>query len=224
MENGRDQRAQTAPRPEFKDEVAIGDHPPPLARSINYPTRLARHFALVAEHKSYVFLYFAYAGLPLLGLAHDWSKFSPSEFFESVRYFNGRRSPVGLAREIEGYSFAWLHHKGRNKHHFEFWQDVVDANGVPVKKANDIVPLQMPYEYALEMICDTIAASRAYNGKKFSYALLANWWSRRHKAPINMHPQTLRFCDAMYEALKTAGTCAPLRNARKIYDRSQTEN
>lgn len=195
-----------------------------LSRSINYPTRFARHFALVVKHKTYVFLYCAYAGQPFRGLAHDWSKFSPAEFFESVRYFNGRRSPVGLAREIEGYSFAWLHHKGRNKHHYEFWQDVVDLNGVPISRPNEIVPLPMPYEYALEMICDTIAASRAYNGKKFSYDVLALWWAYRRLAPTNMHPQTFRFCDAMYAALKSAGNCSPLKNAKEIYERTQNGN
>ena len=48
---------------------------------------------------------------------------------------------------------GWLHHKGRNKHHWEYWLD--NAKG-------GIQPLEMPVKYLVEMYCDRTAASRIY--------------------------------------------------------------
>ncbi|MBQ9874748.1 MAG: hypothetical protein IJM30_09810 [Thermoguttaceae bacterium] len=194
-----------------------------LAKSSPWLVRAARHFALVVRHKWWALVYCAYAGIPWRGFAHDWSKFSPSEFFESVKYFNGRRSPVGLCRELEGYSFAWLHHKGRNKHHFEFWIDVVSPDGLPSPVYGQWFALPMPFEYALESICDTIAASRAYNGRRFGPEVLYRWWKRRQERPVNMHPATKRFADEMYETIRAEGNFSVLRRARAIYDRAQRE-
>jgi len=194
-----------------------------LSQSMNVVERTVRHFLLISKHKAFVFLYCSYAGCPWRGLAHDWSKYSPAEFFESVRFFNGRRSPVGLARELEGYSFAWLHHKGRNKHHFEFWSDVVDESGVAAPNYGQFYPLPMPFTYALEMICDTIAASRVYNGKKFSYETLYDWSRKRTRVPLNMHPSTRRFFDAIYQEMRDDGNCKALRRAKRIFVLAQEE-
>ena len=46
-------------------------------------------------------------------LIHDLSKFSPVEFWESVRYFSGEHSPIEECRKIKGYSDCWIHHKTR---------------------------------------------------------------------------------------------------------------
>lgn len=195
-----------------------------LVRCMNPAERCFRHLMLVTRHKWYVFVYCAYAGHPWRGLMHDWSKFSPAEFWGSVRYFNGRRSPVGLCRDVEGYSFGWLHHKGRNKHHYEFWIDIVDTNGNRPTQPGVFYPIPMPFEYALESVCDTIAASRAYNGKKFSYAVLYKWWINSRKyAPVNMHPKTKLFVDRMYKKMLADGNCSALRDARAIYDQAQID-
>ncbi len=185
--------------------------------------RALLHLRTVLVHKSYVFLYCAYAGIPFRGFMHDWSKFSPAEFCPSVQFYNGRSSPVGLCREIEGYSPGWLHHKGRNRHHHEYWQDVVDESGKVVMTPNTVVPIPMPFPYALEMICDTIAASRAYNGSRFSYELLMKWWNFYNSRPVNMHPKTKRFAQAMYEELLRVGGRQALRRARELYDRAYAQ-
>ena len=63
---------------------------------------------------------------------HDLSKYSREEFWTGVRYYQGNRSPNAAERETVGFSKAWLHHKGRNKHHYEYWIDVsVNKEGVP---------------------------------------------------------------------------------------------
>ena len=83
-------------------------------------SNIFKHFALVVRHKHKVFINCAKCGIPLRGLLHDLSKFSPTEFFESARYYKGFRSPIGVCRREKGVSLAWLHHKGRNKHHLEY--------------------------------------------------------------------------------------------------------
>ena len=105
-----------------------------------------KHLHTVNKHRFYVFKLSIKAGIPIRGLLHDLSKYSPTEFFEGVKYYNGKRSPITICRQENGYSEAWLHHKGRNKHHFEYWIDLQAENKTPV----------IPYKYAAEMICDTL--------------------------------------------------------------------
>ena len=101
------------------------------------------------------------AGIFRHGLTHDLSKFSPTEFIPGVIYFQGNRSPNEREREVDGYSKAWLHHKGRNRHHFEYWTDYS-----PVTRRLEPVP--MPDEYIIEMFCDRLAASKIYNKEKYN--------------------------------------------------------
>ena len=112
------------------------------------------HLSVVTRHKWGVFKNCVRCGIPMRGILHDLSKFSPQEFFESVKYFQGNRSPIGASRRANGMSRAWLHHKGRNKHHTEYWFDAECAEQ----------PL-MPYKYAVECVCDKLAATKTYAGK-----------------------------------------------------------
>jgi len=117
-----------------------------------------KHLHLINKHKYLVFKLTIKAGIPFQGLVHDLSKYTPTEFIESIKYYNGKKSPISLSKKENGYSKAWLHHKGRNKHHFEYWYDF----NAPIK-----TPI-IPYKYTVEMICDTIAASMAYMGKDWN--------------------------------------------------------
>lgn len=200
-----------------KNRLAITRYARALA--MPYLARFFGHLRIVTLHKLYVLQYSFYAGIPWRGLTHDWSKFSPTEFLESVRYFNGRRSPVGLCREFNGgYSLAWLHHRGRNRHHFDYWLENVDENGASLLPSNTVRPLLMPYQYALEMVCDSIAANRAYNGKKFSVETLCAWWSSRG-SQHTLHPAVKKFCNELYELMRSKNSFAPLKQAREIYER-----
>lgn len=100
------------------------------------------------------------AGIPFQGLAHDLSKYSFTEFFGGVRYFQGNRSPHEAEREDKGYSEGWMHHKGRNRHHFEYW---VDYSAV-LRRA---MPVKMPLRFVAEMFCDRVAASKIYKGDSY---------------------------------------------------------
>ena len=115
-----------------------------------------QHFKTITSHKFKVMKYCFRSGLYLQGLLHDCSKYSPTEFWEGARFYQGNRSPNNKAKEVNGYSRAWLHHKGRNKHHFEYWIDY------DMKSPRVIEGLDMPRRYVAEMVMDRIAASQVY--------------------------------------------------------------
>ena len=138
---------------------------------------LVLHFNLVNKHRFKVFKLCCRAGIPFRGLVHDLSKYSPTEFFESVKYYNGTYSPISNCKKENGYSKAWLHHKGRNKHHHEYWYDYAAPEKTPV----------MPYKYTAEMICDTLAAGMTYQGKNWTRDYQLNYYledrKRKHINP-----------------------------------------
>ena len=117
------------------------------------------------------------------GLFHDLSKFSITEFAPSVKYYSGRLSPNAVDRKINGASLAWLHHKGRNKHHFEYWIDYSSSSD------EYAFGCRMPLKYVAEMIADRYAACVAYNRDEYTQADAWNYYSRaRHL--IIMHKDT----------------------------------
>ena len=147
---------------------------------------LFMHLSLVSRHKWRVFVNCTKCGQVWRGLVHDLSKFSPTELFESVKYYQGDRSPIGACRRETGASLAWLHHKGRNKHHIEYWTD----------PECDIQPL-MPYPYAVECVCDKLAATRVYAGKGYSRDLPLKHW-KKYGCKVAGNPNTLRFVEEIF--------------------------
>jgi hypothetical protein len=111
------------------------------------------HFMTITKHKYYVAQECFKCGLYWQGLVHDLSKYSPTEFFSSARYFQGDKSPIEAEKAEKNYSEAWLHHKGRNKHHWEYWVDWTHG---------ELQLADMPEKYLKEMACDIIGASKAY--------------------------------------------------------------
>lgn len=142
---------------------------------------IIRHFITITRHRLLVCRYCFKAGLIWQGLTHDLSKYSPSEFLAGARFYQGNMSPQVKERLVLGYSAAWLHHKGRNKHHFEYWRDV-DRTGVNA-------PVKMPAKYFGEMICDRVAASRIYLGKNYTNRSALEYFERRTDVGY-MHPET----------------------------------
>ena len=135
------------------------------------------HFKKICVHKFWVAYYCFKAGLYWQGITHDLSKFSWIEFWESVRYYQGTRSPINACKADKGYSLAWQHHKGRNPHHYEYWTDRYD---------DGTVALEMPYKYTVELTCDWLGAARAYLGKDFTYQGEYKWLVNKFK---NTHPK-----------------------------------
>lgn len=139
------------------------------------------HLKTVLKHKSIVCGFCFKCGLYRQGLTHDLSKLSPAEFIPGVRYFSGKRSPNEQERTEKGYSAAWLHHKGRNRHHWEYWTDY--------KKGAGIIPVKMPLRYTAEMCCDRIAACRVYHGKEYRQGDALEYFISSN-APKLMHFET----------------------------------
>ena len=158
-----------------------------------------KHFKKVCTHKYWVFRYCVKAGIPFQGLFHDMSKFSPTEFLESVKYYQGSSSPIDACKKENGYSEAWMHHKGRNKHHYEFWQDNFDNGGVA---------LEMPLKYKKEMICDFMGAGRAYYGNSFNMQKEYEWWLNKRSKPLAMHENDKAFLDEFFELCMSRGETA----------------
>lgn len=127
-----------------------------------------RHLHTVNKHRFLVFKLSCRAGIPLQGLVHDLSKYSFTEFWEGVKYYQGTFSPIRNAKKDMGYSKAWLHHKGRNKHHYEYWYDY------SLEKPEVLIP----YKYFAEMVCDTLAAGMVYQGDKWTDGFELKYWMR----------------------------------------------
>lgn len=156
-------------------------------------SNLFKHIALVIKHKNKVLVNCAKCGLLYRGIVHDISKFSPAELFESARHYQGNRSPIGACRRATGVSYAWLHHKGRNKHHIEYWLDP-DCPVTPL----------MPYKYAVECVCDKIAATKTYAGKEYTDSKPMEHW-QRYGNKVDGNPKTMEFIERVFEDLSLHG-------------------
>lgn len=147
-----------------------------------YLKNIVGHFIVITRHKWVVFKLCCKVGQPWRGLVHDLSKYSPTEFWEGVKYFNGKHSPITDAKKDKGYSQAWLHHKGRNKHHTDYWVDLSAPDKTPI----------IPYQYVVEMLCDKLAAGMVYKGKDWTKEYELDYWlNERDKTLVNDQVEAL---------------------------------
>ena len=144
--------------------------------------KLFAHFRTITGHRFCVMRHCFKAGILWQGLWHDMSKYSPIEFLAGVKYYQGNRSPNEREREVYGYSLAWMHHKGRNRHHFEYWTDLN-----PATKRYE--PVEMPLRFVKEMFCDRVAACKIYRGDAYQDDAALSYF-RRGKARDRMHART----------------------------------
>lgn len=149
------------------------------------------HLRNIVVHKFWVLYYGKQIGVSIWQLLkHDMSKFSPIEFYESVKYYQGTSSPIPPCKADQGYSEAWQHHKGRNPHHYEYWTDNYDSG-------TTLIP--MPVKYVEEMLADWMAAGRTYMGNKFTFIGQANWWQNKKKTNPAIHPLTVALIDDFFD-------------------------
>ena len=147
-----------------------------------YLKNIVGHFMVITRHKWVVFKLCCKVGQPWRGLVHDLSKYSPTEFWEGVKYFNGKHSPITDAKKDKGYSQAWLHHKGRNKHHTDYWVDLSAPDKTPI----------IPYQYVAEILCDKLAAGMVYKGKDWTKEYELDYWlNERDKTLVNDQVEAL---------------------------------
>lgn len=143
-----------------------------------------RHFLTITHHRWLVRNGCFRVGLYWQGLTHDLSKYSLTEFRAGVKYFQGTRSPNAAEREHKGYSEAWMHHKGRNPHHFEYWTDMN-------LKSRQYEAVLIPRKYLVEMVMDRRAACMVYEGRKYHPSSALEYLERSRDRAL-MHPETLR--------------------------------
>lgn len=168
-----------------------------------------RHFKTISEHKLLVMNGCFQVGLYKQGILHDLSKYGPEEFCTGILYYQGDRSPNAAERECCGFSTAWLHHKGRNKHHFEYWIDFSSD------KTKGLVGHKMPLKYVAEMLMDRIAASKVYRGKDYTNACPLEYYNRT-KQYIVIHPRTRRLLEQLLYMLKDKGEKATFSYIRRL--------
>lgn len=149
---------------------------------MNILSRFFGHLHTINVHRWRVLINCIHAGIPWRGLMHDLSKYSPTEFWNGVKYYQGTRSPNEAEREDIGYSRAWMHHKGRNRHHFEFWTDYD-----PVTRLQS--PVEMPAVFVAEMFCDRMAASKTYLKKNYTDASPLGYFAKGKNRRM-IHPAT----------------------------------
>ena len=166
-----------------------------------------QHFKTITKHKFLVMDGCFRVGLYRQGLAHDLSKYSPTEFWVGARYYQGNKSPNAAERAEKGYSEAWMHHKGRNRHHYEYWTDMCRATG-----RYEAIP--MPRRYLVEMVMDRRAACLVYEGKNYTPASALNYLTRSHEKTL-MHPQTLQELTYILTMLRDEGEDVTFRYLRE---------
>lgn len=170
-----------------------------------------KHLKTVNRHRREVRKLCFKAGLIWQGLTHDLSKYSRAEFRAGVKFYQGYRSPQAREREVLGYSAAWLHHKGRNKHHFEYWTDFADGRKVYV---------EMPAKYLAEMICDRVAASKIYLGDKYTDSSPLEYFETRTDRE-GMNPETAKMLCAFLTMLKEVGEQKTFAELKKYVKNSK---
>ncbi len=166
-----------------------------------------KHFCTITRHRMLVMRYCFQVGLIRQGLCHDLSKYSPAEFWAGARYYQGSRSPNAAQREAEGYSTAWMHHKGRNRHHYEYWTDLD-----PVTRRYGPVP--MPRQYFVEMVMDRIAACKIYLGQDYTDSAPLDYLNRSKETSF-MHPETQRQLCVVLTLLREQGQAEAFRFLRE---------
>ena len=169
-------------------------------------SKFFKHLHTINRHRFEVFKLCCKVGIPFRGIVHDLSKYSFEEFFESVKYYtNGTISPLLTSKKENGYSRAWLHHFGRNKHHFEYWYDYA----APVK-----TPI-IPFKYMLEMICDRIAASKIYYKDNYNDSIPYEYYMAR-KDSYKLNSKLKDFLEEVFYDLSKNGE--KILNKKYIYN------
>ena len=159
--------------------------------------KIWQHFKTITKHRLLVMGGCFKVGLYWQGLTHDLSKYSFVEFWNGAKNYQGNRSPNTAEREIKGYSEAWMHHKGRNRQHYEYWTDIS-------RETRNYESLHMPRKYLIEMVMDRRAACMTYQGKAYTDGAALTYF-RNSLERTRMHPNTQKELDFLLEMLRDKG-------------------
>ena len=166
------------------------------------------HFKTITRHRHEVIKNCKKAGILWQGLFHDLSKYLPKEFIVGARYYQGTKSPNDMERRVNGYSSAWMHHKGRNKHHFEYWTDYSP-------ETRKYGPVKMPLPYVKEMFCDRVAASKIYQGENYKDSHPYEYFDMGRSNRL-IHKETSDILEKLLLMLRDEGEDATFSYIRKL--------
>ena len=169
--------------------------------------KIWQHFKTITHHRLLVMAGCFRVGLYWQGLVHDLSKYSPTEFWTGAKYYQGNRSPNTAEREDKGFSEAWMHHKGRNRHHYEYWTDMNRQT-----RCYESVP--MPRKYLVEQVMDRRAACMVYQGKNYTAGSALAYFEKSREREL-MHPKTRRELELLLTMLKEQGEKEAFRYMRR---------
>jgi len=174
--------------------------------------KVKEHFQTITYHRKLVREGCFRVGLYWQGMTHDLSKYSPTEFWVGAKYFQGDRSPNNAEREAKGFSSSWLHHKGRNKHHFEYWIDYT----TPGTSEKLLIGMKMPVRYVVEMFMDRIAACKVY--QKDAYTDASPWLYHQKSKRVQevMHPESLALLERLLKMLAEKGEAKTFAYTKQI--------
>ena len=167
-----------------------------------------QHLRTILHHKNLVRKGCFKVGLYKQGIMHDWSKYTPTEFLVGCRYYQGTASPNNAERADKGYSSAWLHHKGRNKHHLEYWIDYAADTGY-------MTGMRMPTKYVVEMFIDRISASKNYQHGNYTDRSPLEYYEKG-KGHYIMHEETRALLEQLLQMLADEGE-------EKVFDYIRTD-
>lgn len=170
--------------------------------------RISHHIQTVSKHRHEVRKNCFKCGLYKQGLLHDLSKYSPIEFITSVKYYeDGSRSPYVKEKELYGMSLGWLHHKGRNRHHWEYWCDYI---------AGKWVQLEMPLPFFIEMVCDRVAACKVYQKDQYTNESALLYFHKRPESQY-MHPKTAEKLEEVLQDIAKNGEDVVFQKLKEEY-------
>ena len=163
-----------------------------------------KHFITITKHKNLVMVGCFKIGLYKQGLLHDLSKYTPTEFFVGCKYYKGYMSPNNAERVDKGYSSAWLHHKGRNKHHLEYWIDYDITKDENSREHSGMCGMKMPVKYVCEMFIDRVSASKNYQKEKYTDSSALEYYEHGRNVHI-LHKDTKRMLELLLHMLAREG-------------------
>ena len=166
-----------------------------------------QHFNTITKHRFLVMCGCFRVGLYWQGLVHDLSKYSITEFRSGMKYYQGTRSPNTAEREDKGYSEAWMHHKGRNRHHYEYWTDMN-------RQTRNYESIPMPRKYLVEMVMDRLAACKVYQGKAYTDGSALAYFLKSREREL-MHPDTKQQLEYILTMLQDQGEKVTFAYLRK---------
>ena len=120
---------------------------------------------------------------------HDDSKYEVEEYDAYDRYFYGIVQSHQVQQDFE---LAFLRHLHRNPHHWQHWILINDGG-----EEHEEVVFEMPYKYAIEMICDWWS----FSWRDGDLYKIFDWYETK-KDKMRLNEYTAKFVEDILSKIK----------------------